>query len=109
MNVHWIRTPRILAVAALAALAALGAGVEAGSNLPGGYPGPMCGERPQVPVRPEKFETEEAISAYNAKVEAYNASMERIVACVRAYIAGAAADIELIRKRATEAVERIGQ
>ena len=106
MNVHWMRTPRILAVVALAAL---GAGVEAGSNLPGGYPGPMCGERPEVPVRPEKFETEEAISAYNAKVEAYNASMERIIACVRAYVASAADDIELIRKRAKEAVERINQ
>ena len=101
-----MRTPRILAVVALAAL---GAGVEAGSNLPGGYPGPMCGERPEVPVRPEKFETEEAISAYNAKVEAYNASMERIIACVRAYVASAADDIELIRKRAKEAVERINQ
>ena len=101
-----MRTPRNLAVVALVAL---GAGVEAGSNLPGGYPGPMCGERPEVPVRPEKFETEEAISAYNVKVEAYNASMERIIACVRAYVASAADDIELIRKRAKEAVERINQ
>ena len=106
MNVHWMGTPRILAVVALVAL---GVGVEAGSNLPGGYPGPMCGERPEVPVRPEKFETEAAISAYNAKVEAYNASMERIIACVRAYVASAADDIELIRKRAKEAVERINQ
>ena len=106
MNVHWMRTPRILAVVALAVL---GAGVEAGSNLPGGYPGPMCGERPEVPVRPEKFETEEAISAYNAKVEAYNASMERVLECVRAYVASAADDIELIRKRAKEAVERINR
>ena len=101
-----MRTPRILAVVVLAAL---GTGVEAGSNLPGGYPGPTCGERPEVPVRPEKFETDEAISAYNEKVEAYNASMERIVACVRAYVASAADDIELIRKRAKEAVERINQ
>ena len=84
--------------------------------------------RPEVPERPEKFETEEAIVEYNAKVDAYNAaadaynakadayaaevhaynvSIERFAACVREYAANAVADIERIRERAREAVDRL--
>jgi len=80
----------------------------AGSNLADGYPEPACGERPALPERPEKFETEEAIIAYNAKVDAYNASMERLVECVNAYVANAVADIERIRERARDAIDGLG-
>ena len=104
MNRHVRRVPRLLAAIALTALCT---GVAAGSNLPDGYPEPACGERPEVPERPEKFETEEAIAEYNAKVEAYNASMERLFACVREYVANAKADIEQVRKRSRDAIDRL--
>ena len=94
---------------AFIALGTLGTGAAAGSNLAEGYPGPACGERPEVPERPEKFETEEAIVEYNAKVDAYNASMERLVECVRTYVVNANADIEQIRKRSREAIDRLNQ
>ena len=106
MKFHCMKTPRALAVVVLVAL---GTGAQAGSNLPDGYPAPMCGERPEVPERPEKFETEEAIAAYNTKVDAYNTSMERIVACIREYVANAAEDIKLIQNRASDVIERLGQ
>lgn len=106
MNVQAWRIPRLLVVITLVALAA---GVTAGSNLPEGYPDPACGERPDAPERPEKFETEEAIAEYNAKVDAYNASMERLVECVREYVTDAAADIEQIRKRSRDAIDRLNQ
>ena len=104
MNRHARRIPRILAIAALVAL---GAGAAAGSNLPDGYPAPACAERPEVPERAEKFETEEAIAQYNAKVDAYNASMERLVECVREYVTNANADIEQIRKGSRDAIDRL--
>ena len=94
---------------AFIALGTLGTGAAAGSNLAEGYPGPACGERPEVPERPEKFETEEAIVEYNARVDAYNASMERLVDCVRTYVVNANADIEQIRKRSREAIDRLNQ
>ena len=106
MNTRTRRTARTLA---LIALAALGPGAAAASNLADGYPGPACGERPEVPERPEKFETEEAIVEYNAKVDAYNASMERLVDCVNAYVANAAADIDRIRERAREAIDGLSR
>ena len=94
---------------AVIALVSLGTGAVAGSNLPEGYPVPACGERPEVPERAEKFETEEAIVEYNAKVDAYNASMERLVDCVNAYVANAAADIDRIRERAREAIDGLSR
>ena len=94
---------------AVITLVSLGTGVAAGSNLADGYPEPACGERPEVPERPEKFETEEAIVEYNAKVDAYNASMERLVECVNAYVANAAADIERIRERVRETIGGLNQ
>ena len=106
MNRHVRRVPRLLAGIALATLCT---GVAAGSNLPDGYPDHACGERPRVPERPEKFETEEAIAEYNQRVDAYNASMERLVACVREYLDNAAADIERIRARSREAIDRLEQ
>lgn len=96
------RIPRVLAVGMLVML---GTGAAAGSNLAEGYPGPACGERPEIPERLEKFETEEALDEYNAKVDAYNASMERLVTCVHEYVTNAVADIELIRKRSREAID----
>ena len=105
MNRPRRRIPRTLALATFFTLFALGAGASAGSNLPEGYPAPGCGERPEVPVRPERFETEAAIAEYNAKVDAYNASMERLVECVREYVTNAAADVERIRRRSREAIE----
>ena len=104
MNRHDLRLPRMLAVITLVAL---GTGAAADSNLPDGYPDPACAERPEVPERPEKFETEEAIAQYNAKVDAYNASMERLIECVREYVTNANTDIEQIRKRSREAIERL--
>ena len=92
---------------AVIALLALGTGAAAGTNLSEDYPDPACGERPEVPERPEKFETEEAIEEYNAKVDAYNASMERLIECVRTYVVNANADIEQIRKRSREAIDRL--
>ena len=62
-----------------------------------------------MPERPEKFETEEAIAEYNAKVDAYNASMEQLVDCVNAYVANAAVDIDRIRERAREAIDGLGK
>ena len=94
--------PRVLA---LITLVSLGTGAAAGTNLPQGYPDLACGERPEVPQRPEKFETEEAIEEYNAKVDAYNASMERLVECVREYVTNAKSDIEQIRKLSREAID----
>ena len=99
----------MLAVITLVSLVSLGTGVAAGSNLADGYPEPACGERPVVPERPEKFETEEAIVEYNAKVDAYNASMERLVECVRTYVVNANADIEQIRKRSRKAIDRLNR
>ena len=104
MNRHVRRVPRLLAGIALATLCT---GASAGSNLPDGYPGHACGERPEVPERPEKFETEEAIAEYNKRVDAYNTSMERLVACVHEYVTNSKADIEQIRKRAREAIDRL--
>ena len=104
MNRHDLRFPRMLAVITFVAL---GTGAAAGSNLPDGYPDPACAERPEVPERAEKFETEEAIAQYNAKVDAYNASMERLVECVREYVTNANTDIEQIRKRSREAIDRL--
>ena len=98
MNRHVRRVPRLLAAISLAALC---------TGVAAGYPEPACGERPEVPERPEKFETEEAIAEYNAKVEAYNASMERLFACVREYVANAKADIEQVRKRSRDAIDRL--
>ena len=106
MNRHARQQSRMLAVVALLVL---GTGAAAGTNLPEGYPDPACGERPEVPERPEKFETEEAIAEYNAKVEAYNASMERLIECVRTYVVNANADIEQIRKQSREAIDRLNQ
>ena len=99
MNRYAGRLPRMLAVIALVSL---GMGATAGTNLPQGYPAPTCGERPEVPERPEKFETEEAIAGYNAKVEAYNASMERLIECVRTYVVNANADIEPVSRLTLE-------
>ena len=106
MNTHMRCVPRLLVVIALVVL---GTGAAAGSNLPGDYPAPACGARPEVPERPEKFETEEAIAEYNEKVDAYNVSMERLVECVRVYVMNAKADIEQIRKRSREAIERLNR
>ena len=106
MNAHVRRVPRLLAGIALVALCT---GASAGSNLPDGYPEHGCGERPQAPERPEKFETEEAIAEYNERVDAYNASIERLFACVREYVANAAADIERIRARSREAIDGLEQ
>ena len=92
---------------AVITLVAVGSAAAAGSNLPGGYPDAVCGERPEVPARPEKFETEEAITEYNAEVDAYNASLERLVACVHEYVTNAAADVDLIRKRSREVIDRL--
>ena len=96
-------------LAALIVLVASGTCAAAGSNLPHGYPVPDCGERPEIPERPEKFETEEAIAEYNAKVDAYNATMEQLVECVREYVNNAASDIEQIRKRSRDAIERLNR
>ena len=104
MNILARPNPRLLAAIMLAAFTTV---ATAGSNLAERYPDPACGERPEVPERPEKFETEEAISEYNAKVDVYHASMERLVGCVRAYVSNANADIEEIRKRSREAIERL--
>ena len=106
MNIHARPNPRLFAAIMLAAFTT---GATAGSNLAEGYPGPACGERPEVPERPEKFETEEAIAAYNAEVDAYNASMERLVECVREYVTNAATDIEQIRKRSRVAIDSLNQ
>ena len=106
MNTHVGRVPRLLAGIALVTVCA---GASAGSNLPDGYPEHACGERPEVPERPEKFETEEAIAEYNERVDAYNASMERLFACVREYVANAAADIERLRTRSREAIDWLEQ
>ena len=103
------RTRRMARTLAFIALGTLGTGAAAGSNLAEGYPEPACGERPQVPERPEKFDTEEAIVEYNAKVDAYNASMERLVECVREYVANANDDMKQIRKRAEEAIRSLSQ
>ena len=99
------RTRRMARALAFIALGTLGPGVAAGSNLAHGYPEHACGERPEVPERPEKFETEAAIVEYNANVDAYNASIERFFECVNQYVANAAADIERIRERAREAID----
>ena len=104
MNPSARRIPRNFAVIALVTLVSVAA---AGTNLPEGYPAPECGNRPEVPERPEKFETEEAIREYNAKVDAYNQSMERLIECVRAYVANANDDMKQIRKRAEEAIDRL--
>ena len=106
MNIPARSHTRLLAAIMLAAFAT---GATAGSNLVEGYPGPACGERPEVPEHPEKFETEEAIAEYNAKVDAYNASMERLVECVREYVTNAASDIEQIRKRSRVAIDSLNQ
>ena len=105
MNMHVRWSPRLLAAVLLIASGVAGAG----SNLPEGYPDPACGERPEVPERPEKFETEEAIAEYNSKVAIHNASMERLVACVHEYVTNARADLEDIRKRSREAIDRLNQ
>ena len=106
MKRHARRLPRTLAVITLVTLAT---GATAGTNLPEGYPDPACGERPEIPERPEKFETEEAIQEYNAKVDAYHASMERLIECVRAYVANANDDMKQIRKRAEDAIDSLNQ
>ena len=103
------RTRRMARTLAFIALGALGTGAAAGSNLADGYPEPACGERPEVPERPEKFETEEAIVEYNAKVDAYNVAMERLVECVHAYVANAKEDMEQVRKRAEEAIRSLNR
>ena len=98
------------ALLAVLAFVGPGAGASAGSNLPGdGYPAPACGEKPEIPERPETFETEQAIAGYNVKVETYNAAMERFVACMELYIANADADLRRIRKMARDAVERVNR
>ena len=106
MSVPVMRTVRLLAPITLVAFAMC---ATAGSNLSDGYPAPACGERPEIPERPEKFETEEAIQEYNAKVDAYNASMERLIECVREYVANANEDMKQIRKRAEEAIDTLSQ
>ena len=106
MNTHAWRFPRMFAVITLVTVCT---GAAAGTNLPEGYPAPACGEPPDVPERPEKFETEEAIAEYNAMVDAYNASMERLVECVREYVTNATSDIEQIRKRSRVAIDSLNQ
>ena len=106
MNIPVRGTVRLAALIALVAFGMCGA---AASNLPDRYPDPDCGERPEIPERPEKFETEEAIVEYNAKVDAYNATMEKLVECVREYLSNATSDIEQIRKRSRDAVERLNR
>ena len=103
------RHARRLTGAAMAVfIAGTSMNMAAGSNLPGGiYPDPGCGPRPDVPARPERFESEEAIAVYNEKVDAYNAGMDRLVECVHEYVRNAAADIEQIRRRSQEAIERL--
>jgi len=106
MSAHARRIPRLVAVVALSAL---GAEATAGSNLPEGYPGLECGQVPEIPERPEKFETEEAIAEYNAKADAYNASIDRLFECVREYVSNAASDIEEIKRRSREAIEELNR
>ena len=108
MTESMVRTAR--AMLAVLAFAVPGASASAGSNLPGdGYPAPACGERPEVPDRPETFETEQAIAEYNVKVETYNTSMERFAACVQEYVTNADADVRRIRKLAREAIDRVNR
>ena len=109
MNTSARRIPRLVALVALVALATLGAGATAGSNLPESYPGPECGAVSEVPERPEKFETEEAIAEYNGKVDAYNASIEQLLECVREYVTNAASDIEEIQRRSREAIDELNR
>ena len=104
MNIH---TRQVTGVLMAIVVLTLSMNSAAGSNLTDGYPDPACGERPEVPERPERFETEEAIAEYNAKIETYNASIERLVACVHEYVTNATADIEQIRRRSREAIDRL--
>ncbi len=73
------------------------------------YPEHQCGEKPKVPVRPETFENDEAISAYNSQVEAYNTSVQAYVECVQDYVDSAAKDIELIRAFIANAVDEANE
>ena len=108
MTASMVRTAR--ALLAVLAFAVPGASTSAGSNFPGdGYPAPACGERPEIPDRPEKFETERAIAEYNVKVDIYNASMERFAACVQEYITNADADLRRIRELVREASDRVNR
>ncbi len=84
-----------------------GAAVAAGGgNLgPDSYPEPACGERPQRPVRPESFRSNDEIEAYNAEVRRYNEADARFVACIQAYVDAAAEDIRMIKARVKAVVE----
>ena len=106
MTTSMRRAARML-LAALA-IAVPCASAAAGSNFRGeGYPAPVCGKKPRIPERPEKFDIEAAIADHNAKVEIYNTTMERFVTCMNEYVTNAAEDIQRIRKLVREAIEQV--
>jgi len=79
------------------------------SNLATGYPPLDCGGKPMQPERPEVFESEAALAAFNRDVEKYNAAVDGYFACVQRYVNNAAADIKRIRRSMKTAVEIANQ
>lgn len=69
------------------------------------YPVHQCGAKPAPPIRPEAFEDNEAVSAYNQQVDTYNGALQAYVGCIQAYIDNASEDIELIRNHIKNAVD----
>lgn len=83
--------------------------VAVDSNLSTGYPPLDCGEKPAPPERPEVFESEADLAAFNREVEKYNATVDGYFACVQRYVNNAAADIKRIRRSMKTAIEIANQ
>jgi len=101
---------RIAGGAAMAAMLIAGAGVAAegttGNLAAGAYPAPDCGERPRAPERPESFDSERQVAAFNAAVQAFNAANRDYYECIQRYADGAAEDIRAIRARVRAVIEQ---
>jgi hypothetical protein len=69
-----------------------------------GYPDPSCTRAGALPKKPATVSNME-VDRYNALLTTYNKTVHAYVVCVNAYVRNADNDMDVIRKKARDAVE----
>ena len=83
----------------------LHAEVVGGSNLGiGGYPSNKCA-KPNKPAKPDSFNGQDEIEAYNSQIQLYNSKYQEYVSCINEYITNGNNDAKRIKERAQDAVD----
>lgn len=70
-----------------------------------GYPEPTC-TKPIRPHKPYSYSSKYEIDSYNSQVALFNSEMDEYIRCVKRYLDAANNDIDAIKEKMTEAVNR---